>query len=221
MLGTHIVRPLIILCAVLFFAAISSVRADDWPMPAEKTVCSANGSFCLKITPKKLPAQLNTSSGKKVKENFCKAEFFAAQKKEKVTSIWTVRLVNEISPARAIISDDGKYVVTFDNWAALGYGDNVVAIYRGADGGLVKKLALTDFLTEADISNLPRSTSSIWWSGVHTFDNDILLLDVVGPKNPGKDETANFKIRVKLENGEVLDEKRDYYPVRSFVSNSL
>lgn len=224
MLDSPTVRRLFFLCVVVVFVAICPVRADDWPPPVEKTVCSANGAFCLKITPKMLPGQLaylrkveRKGGNKKKEKNVCKGEFFTRDNKGNLSALWIVQLVNEDSPVSAIVSDDGKYVVTFDNWGTVGLGDNVVAIYRGGDGGLVKKLALADFITEEDISNLSRSVSSIWWGGKHAIDNDKLVLEVIAHKNETDDNKANFKMRIKLETGELLDEKRTHFPMRSFV----
>jgi hypothetical protein len=56
--------------------------------------------------------------------------------------LWTATLSNKVSPVEALVSDDGKYVVTLDNWHRVGYGEDVVAFY--GKGGQVKKYSLEE-----------------------------------------------------------------------------
>ena len=58
---------------------------------------------------------------------------------------------------RALVSDDGRRVVTFDDWHMTGYGPHAVVIYDGL-GRRVRALALQDFLSPGDLDALPRST---------------------------------------------------------------
>ncbi|MGB7070500.1 MAG: energy transducer TonB [Pyrinomonadaceae bacterium] len=178
----------------------------------------------MKVEPKKLESQLaffqdkvdeknNAGAVKGIPDNFCKGSFSAKGKR-----LWNVRLDNEVSPVSALISDNGDYVITFDNWHGVGYGDNVVAIYNGQTGTLIKKLGLSDFLTESDIYNLPASTSSIHWHGTHQIDyvKSELILKVV---KPAKDEQF-FDIRVNLKDGKILDEVKDRIPSLHFLLSS-
>lgn len=175
----------------------------------------------MKVEPKKLESQLsyfqdkvdekeNAGADKTSKENYCKGTFFAKGKK-----LWKVQLDNEVSPVSALVSDDGNYVITFDNWHGVGYGDNVVTIYNGTTGKLVKKLGLSDFLTESDIYNLPASVSSMHWHGTHHIDYEKkqLILKVVKPSK--KDEF--FDVHIDLTVGKVLDEVVDRIPSLQFL----
>lgn len=197
------------------------VKADSWSLPTTEKYCSENKRYCLKVEPKKLESQLsyfqdkvdekgNAGAGKAVKGNYCKGTFFAKGKK-----LWKVQLDNEVSPVSALVSNDGNYVITFDNWHGVGYGDNVVVIYNGLTGKLVKKLGLSDFLTESDIYNLPASVSSIWWHGTHQIDYEKkqLILKVV---KPGKKEEF-FDVHIDLTEGKVLDEVADRIPSLKFL----
>lgn len=223
-------RSLFIALILFLLFSASAIYADSWALPTEKTICSANKKYCLKITPKKLTSQLDyfsdkvdgkTDAGgdKKQEKNFCKGEFSARNDKGKMKTLWTIPLVNEVSPVDALVSDSGDYVVTFDNWHGVGYGDDAVVIYRATDGGLVKKLALTDFLTESDFNELSRSVSSIWWwGGKHTIADGKLVLKVAGPGNDGHgNDGAYFPINIDLTSGAILDDKKDRYPKLSFV----
>jgi hypothetical protein len=193
-------------------------------LPAVERYCSANKKYCLKVEPKKLESQLayfqdkvndkdNAGAVKGIPDNICKGTFFAKGKR-----LWNVRLDNEVAPVSVLVSDNGDYVITFDNWHEVGYGNNVVAIYNGKTGTLIRKLGLTDFLTESDIYNLPASTSSIQWHGNHQIDykKSELILKVV---KPAKDEQF-FDIRVNLQSGAVLDEVKDRIPSLQFLLSS-
>lgn len=201
---------------LLLFGLSTVATADTWRLPEVEKYCSTNKKYCLKVEPKKLESQLayfkdkvdekdNAGAVKGLPDNFCKGTFFAKGK-----TVWNVRLDNEVAPVSALISDNGDYVITFDNWHGVGYGDNVVAIYSGKTGTLIKKLGLTDFLTESDIYNLPESTSSIHWHGTHQIDysKSELILKVV---KPGKDDQY-FDVHVSLQDGAVLDEVKDRIP---------
>ncbi len=178
----------------------------------------------MKVEPKKLESRLayfqdkvdekdNAGAVKGIPHNICKGTLSAKGK-----TLWNVRLDNDVAPVSVLISDNGDYVITFDNWHGVGHGDNVVAIYNGKTGTLIKKLGLTDFLTESDIDNLPASTSSIHWYGTHQIDYEMsqLILKVV---KPAKDEQF-FDIRVNLQNGEVLDQVKDKIPSLHFLLSS-
>ena len=207
------------LCFVLGLSFV--VKADTWRLPTPEKYCSENKKYCLKVEPKKLESQLsyfqdkvdekeNAGAEKNVKENYCKGTFFAKGKK-----LWKIQLDNEVSPVSAIVSNDGNYVITFDNWHGVGYGDNVVAIYNGLTGKLIIKLGLTDFLTESDIYNLPASTSSIHWHGTHqiNYEKKQLILKVVKPSK--KEEF--FDVHIDLTDGKVLDEIVDRIPSLQFL----
>jgi hypothetical protein len=117
--------------------------------------------------------------------------------------------VNPVGPVTALVSNDGRYMATFDNWHSTGHGDKVVVIYR-SDGTVVNNLGLDDFLTEEDIESLPRSVSSIQWSGKHRFDESQGLL-VLKVSPDGKD---THDIGIELATGRPVAAKRDLFPHR-------
>src|SRR5687767_23204 len=80
------------------------------------------------------------------------------------------RLVNEVSPLSALVANDGT-IITFDNWHSVGYGDDVVVIYR-SDGSLVRKFGLADLVEDEDIPQFSRSVSSMQWAGTHRVDEE-------------------------------------------------
>jgi TonB family protein len=103
----------------------------------------------------------------------------------------------------ALVANDGS-LATFDNWHSMGYGDDVIAIYR-RDGSLVRKFALSDLMSEDDILWLSRSVSSIWWSGKHRIDNiaHALVIGVDGP--------TSTEIPISLSSGALLVPKRPLF----------
>lgn len=196
-------------------------KADTWRLPTTEKYCSENKRFCLRVEPKNLTSQLayfedkvdgkdNAGADKKEKDNYCKGTFFSKGKK-----LWNIQLDNEVSPVSALISNNGEYVITFDNWHGVGYGDNVVTIYNGLTGKLIKKLGLTNFLTESDIYELPASVSSIHWHGTHQIDYEKkqLILKVV---KPSKGNDQFFDVHIDLATGAILDEVVDRLPSLQF-----
>ena len=191
--------PLVLLVATL------PALADSWSLPERETFDSADGQWRLVVIPKRLERQLAYFEGKvdKAPDNRARAELFRKQRGTwRLAQRWT--LVNEVAPVSALVANDGT-VVTFDNWHAVGHGDDVVVIYR-PDGSLVRKLALTDFLDDEDIFQLSRSVSSIWWSGRHRIDeeNRAVVLAVEAQRTE--------ELPVSLETGTLLVAKRVLFP---------
>jgi TonB family protein len=119
------------------------------------------------------------------------------------------KLVNRYGPMHAVVANNG-ITVTFDNRCSYGAGNNVVVIYR-PDGTVVRAYALPDLLLERDISVLPRTVSSIYWSGTHRLDEEKrqLILQIKGPER-----TAELPI--SLETGEMLAPKKKLFVIRTF-----
>ncbi|MBO0356745.1 hypothetical protein J0X19_02190 [Hymenobacter sp. BT186] len=75
--------------------------------------------------------------------------------------VWEAPLSNWTAPTTAVVTNGGSYLVTLDNWASLGYGDNVFVVYS-QQGHLLKQYALADF-SPFPIDAYRRSISSLWW----------------------------------------------------------
>lgn len=217
---------------LLVIGAFASANADSWLLPRKNKYYSPNKNYYLEVTPKKLESQLkyfedkvggrkNAGALKGVKDNRPTGAFYVRRADGEYSRKWEFPLVNEVAPVSALVSNRGNYVVTFDNWHGVGYGDDVVVIYR-SDGVLVKKASLEDLLTEGDIETLPHSVSSIWWGGAHYIDeaNGLLVLKVVSNGKKSWDEGAKFhELRIELATGRTLEQKRDLFPqLRVFSS---
>ena len=199
-MSLRVSSSIVLLLLITFLS--SSVHADSWALPVKKKYYSPDRKYCLEVIPKQLESQLSYFKGKAegktdagavkgLKDNRAKAIFYVNEsigysKKHEFP------LVNEVSPVNAVVSADGRYVVTFDNWHQVGYGDDVVVIYQ-SNGALVKKFGLADLFTESDIRSFIHTASSIWWGTGHYIDdkNEILHLKA-GPEEAGREVTIEI-----------------------------
>ncbi|HEX6160586.1 MAG TPA: energy transducer TonB [Thermoanaerobaculia bacterium] len=184
-------------------------------MPEPETFHSAGGQWRLTVTPRRLEGQLEYFSDKVAgrdnpgvaegaKADGPRADLYTKAGGGRWQRVARWQLVNEVAPVSAIVANDGT-VVTFDNWHAMGHGDDVVVIYR-PDGSLVRKLGLADLLEEEDISQLSHSVSSISWSGTHRVDEGkrVLLLEI--------DAFQMETLPLSLDSGALLVPKRAMFP---------
>jgi TonB family protein len=212
-------------CSLLAFGAFVSANADSWQLPKKERYFSPNKKYYLEITPKRLESQLkyfedkvkgrnNAGSLNGVEDNRAKGVFYARGTHGRYLKKWEFPLVNEVSPVSALVSGSGDYVITFDNWHSVGYGDDVVVIYR-SNGTLVKNFGLEDVLTKGDIETFSHSVSSISWGGNHYIDeaHGLLVLKIVSNGKSSWDDGAKFhELKIKLATGALLEIKRDLFP---------
>ncbi len=183
--------------SLVAFALLQAVpaSADSWLPPTQAVYASASKKVRFTVYPRELKDQLAYFSdkvdGKEPAGQRSGGEPRARGKVERRTgatwtTIWEGPLANDVSPTSALVTDDGAYVVTFDNWHAIGVGENVIVIYR-TDGSIVRSLKLADVVPADYIRALPRSVSSLWWSGEHrlTADRKQVVLKVVIPNGSG------------------------------------
>jgi hypothetical protein len=193
------------------------VFGDSWEWPEVRSYTSSDGTFRFHVIPPELGVRHNPSnSGLSYEEK--RKLFPCVGRLEKRTSnltyhtVWERSLVNDVAPAGgAKVTNNGKYVVTFDDWSHVGYGPNTVVIY-GPEGGLVKRLSLEDFLSEEHIASLLHTTSSIWWCHDHYLSKseEELILQVPEPGTNFEKKRTQIKvweIRVELATGKILGRK--------------
>lgn len=192
----------------------SSAWADSWPPATVKTYVSSGGEVRFIVTPRDIVGPLAYFEDKvEGVEPAGQAPGRAQEARGKLErrspsgqweEVWDRPLVNEVSPVSALVSESGGYVVTFDNWHSAGWGDDAVVIYDDL-GEVVRSMALTDFLPQPYFEALPRTVSSIWWSGDHRIVGDRLILQVVVPTDSLSDpERTYLEIIVDLPTGQVL-----------------
>jgi hypothetical protein len=178
--------------------------ADSWLLPKLETTYSPNKAFRFTTTPRDVKSQLTYFETKAAGKDLPVAPAANGRLEKLVGNewqlVWTSRLDNEVAPVEVMISDDGSNVITFDNWASVGFGDNVVVIY-GREGKLVRKFSLEDLMPPYVVQALPHSVSSIWWRGEGTAVNgNMLAIPIAGPGEVSKRTTA-FVRQVELTNG--------------------
>jgi len=193
------------------------VFADSWPLPTPQKYYSESKRYYIEVIPRELESQLKyfedkvakkEPAGSKpgVKDNYCKGIFYRQNEDGRYEKVWERRLSNDVAPIGALVSDSGEYVITFDNWHSVGYGEDVVVIY-GRGGKMVKRMALSDIVPPN--AHLPRSASSIWWGGKHYIDekNLNLVLKVLSKWSLEPDDKPEYKdVRVDLRTGDLIKE---------------
>jgi mono/diheme cytochrome c family protein len=173
--------------------------ADTWALPTTMTYSSEGDLFRLTVTPG-IPGA-RKSKGKLEKQI----------KKGQYDLVWEADLSNVVSPVSALVTRDGQYVVTFDNWHSRGHGDNVVVLY-GPKGQRIKMLSLSDFVDVALESRLPLSVSSRWWGQGHQLDEKAgVVVLKVGNEGPGFDgkPVNEYQVRIRLKDGKLDGNKAE------------
>jgi hypothetical protein len=164
--------------------------ADSWMLPETTTYLSPDKGCRLTIVPRDLENQLTYLEGKV--DNVEKAgqrpggnpQANATLERRlpdgRWERLWARALVNDVAPADALVSDGMDYVVTFDNWHSIGYGDDSIVIYDIAKGG-VRTFSVETLLGAEYFAALPRSVSSVQWRGDKRIEGGQLVIDVVVP----------------------------------------
>ena len=186
--------------------------ADSWGEPGVEVTPSANGAYRLTVTPRSILNQLeffeDKVAGREPAGQTPDEPATATARLERRESdgrwsvVWDRPLVNDVAPVSALVSDDGRYVVTFDNWHSVGFGDDVVVIY-GSDGALIRSMALTDILPNYFMDGFPRSVSSLHWQHQSTrISGDMVQLAVLEPGvEAHRDGSPFYMVSIRLDTG--------------------
>ena len=144
--------------AIALFSA-AAVSADSFAPPSVQTATSPSGSVVVTV----IPAMLSCAASESDCEPAARAivEFDRGGMRGPSR---TVRLRNREAPGYALVTDDGERLVTVNDYASAGFGDNVLVVYDER-GEIIANHALADFLPEEYINGLPRTASTLrWWS---------------------------------------------------------
>lgn len=204
------------LCVWALLSFPIDAMADEWFPPKVETYYSQNHRMRFTVTPRDISSPLAYFDGKVKGEKLAgqlpnSAKTFAKGLLEQQdntgrwTTIWDHQLVNDVSPVSAVVSNSGRYVATFDNWHSMGGGNDAVVIY-GPNASVVRALSLRDILPDYYVEALPRSVSSIWWSGEHHVaePRDTLILRVVVPSEHDNVNSKRYvDLPLLLATGEV------------------
>lgn len=205
--------------------------SDSWAPPTVRIFSSDDGKYLLYVAPRALKSfpELPEDAEESDKERKalglnqeCWGSLFVKDEERVIgfsnnsfRPVWQKKLVNEIAPMNAYISDDGQFVVTTDDYGRLGDGNNVVVIY-GSEGKLIQRYPLTKFIPQSAIDNyeVPQSVSSIYWAGQHQIDNKSGLLRLKvwqsgNPMNQSDKEPVKYRtVTIRLSDGEILNESK-------------
>jgi hypothetical protein len=208
-------RPIVTLLSVtLLLAGGAEAFADSWLLPGKQRYCSANAKYCVDVDPKPVESQLryfedqvknadNPGAGPGMPRTAAATVF--VQNGDGYDRLRSFPLLNAVAPVKALVSSDGRYLVTFDNWHSVGFGDNVVVLYR-LDGTVIRKYSLAQLLSRKKVEDLPRSVSSIWWGGEHRLDEERgeLVLQVLASGSPFKQDAKYSELRIRLATGRKM-----------------
>lgn len=179
---------------ILSLILCSNIWIDTWDPPITTNYYNTDSSFYVKIVPQKIPEKYWNwaSASVKKRKRFspsdtliipCHAKMFRITEKGD-SLIWEQKLINRVAPVTVIVSNNGKYVITFDNWHSMGYGVDVLAYYN-EKGELIKRHMLED-ISPFPINTYQMSISSLWWRCGQQFIDDerisICFIDDFGNK---------------------------------------
>ena len=123
----------------------------------------------------------------------CRAILYRISKLDKV-EIWNKPLVNFISPVKAIVANDGKSVITIDDWHSKGY-EHTFVLY-GENGKLIKDFELKD-ISPFPLEQYLHTRSSIHWGGnVEFLDND--RVEILFRNEKGEEQKRIFNIKTRI-----------------------
>ncbi|MEW6251755.1 MAG: hypothetical protein AB1716_14010 [Planctomycetota bacterium] len=135
--------------AALGFGAIPASADGERPL---REAASASGSYLLRVEP-----------GRPGREDRpCEAVLLARGGESSAErAVWRRTLVNDVAPLRAFIRDDGRFVITLDEFRRGG-ARHAVVIY-GARGELLRHFLLQDLLQRDDWPHVRTGRRELKW----------------------------------------------------------
>lgn len=189
---------------------------DSWVSPNTEVTLSANGQYRVTVVPRPLDGPLayfedkvegTEPAGQRAGETQLSpmARVEAREADDQWRLVWQMPLVNDVAPVTVLLADDASFLVTFDNWHSVGYGDDVVVIYD-REGHPAHTYSLEQILPAVYVHHLPRSVSSRWWGGKHALaeGDSHVELQVARPTEEVGDDEGYVPVRIRLADGEIL-----------------
>jgi hypothetical protein len=163
--------------ALFMLSGLSLGHADTCGDYSTTGIVSLNGNIAVRIDPGS-PEE----SGKTRIE--CVATLMKWDREQKSYRFFRrVTLRNPIRPSTAVITNDARFLVTFDDYCERGKTSNAVVIYD-LQQGTSHAYALKDFLPASYRETLQESVSSIYWRGNPRLDEWITpTIDVPSPND--------------------------------------
>jgi hypothetical protein len=182
-------RTLLTLAVGLVAVLSSGARADDLIAPGPRVYAqAARGRYAIKILP---TALVDKSEG----------VFFTLDEDGKEKEIWRTKLVN--IPGRALITENGKYVITLNTFLQI--DEHCLVIY-GEKGKVIADFKMEDLLTAKEIESIPRTVTMRGWheKGIAEFEDRSFGFDELLIRMRHKDWAK--VIRISLPSGKILKE---------------
>jgi len=199
MVKKYLILALLLLNSIYAFA-------DFWDSPKINIVYSQNREYMLKIYPIKFPDNCGSYKyQRQLKKGLADTVIVPPHAilyhilNSDTVEIWNKPLINLWSPADAIVANDGKSVITINDWGSRGYQHTLV-IY-GEDGELIEDFKLED-ISPFPLEQYPRSITSIYWSGlwqngnVGYLDND--RIEIYFRNRKGEEQKRIFNIKTRV-----------------------
>ena len=189
--------------ALIAVAALASgpARADSFMPPSVTETRSPQGTAMVTV----IPAMLSCAVGEEDCEPAARAVVERLQGPFKAGSR-TVALVNAQAPSLALVTDDAERLLTVNDYASAGFGENVLVVYDD-HGAIIARHALGDFLPDDYINGLPRTASTLrWWAAPPVIEPGThiatISLHLVGPEPWGGAGKA-LALRLDLDTGHI------------------
>ena len=213
------------------FLAANCVKADQWLPPTTESFLSGNREYSFVVVPAgdsldpryiQDDHDYDHPKNTKAPANNALGILYHLAPDSIFEPCWISELPNGTRPVAALVHDEGKWVVTFDDWAHPGRSNNTVVIYDH-EGVEIRGLALEDMLTTTKILNLPKSVGSTWWRLSAEFVKGKDLLEIRTISNDPIDIYSYFTIfedyvRLRLSDGELESFRSDFDDVLATYS---
>lgn len=159
------------LVALFLLIGAPFARPDSCVLPATTGYVSDDGTTVVRIE-FGWPEDLGPAPRQMQMPTKCIARIARWNEKDKsYRFLRSVVLRNRIGPREAVISNDARFLVTFDDFCESGTTENSVVIYD-LEKGTVIACGIEDFLPKAYREALHRSVSHIDWCDSHPYLND-------------------------------------------------
>ncbi len=113
---------------------------------------------------------------------------------------WTATLENALSPKGVLVADDGKFVVTINDYSVNTDEKTAVVIYD-SEGKKIAALGLADLFASEALAKIPESTSSVLWFIDGSIDAKNKILELTVWKDGTLEKPIFQKMEIDLETG--------------------
>lgn len=171
-----------VLRAALVFLTLGSIAspgsactAGGEELPGPEVYVSGNGLFAVAIVPKPLERRPGGGLQEVPGGPGTEALVYAVDRYGEPHLAGRFALVHADEPLDALVSDDGRFLITFGTWSYFGDNKDAVVIYR-TDGSLVRSLALGDILTDSDVQAVKQRVGGNGREGQHIDESGTVLV---------------------------------------------